>query len=455
MDDDSEDVKPEAKGAAPQGEAAPRPEPVPALEAAAGPGEAEATGEAEPAAARRELEQALESLPFQRDVIAYLKEEEAEHWEWYSSTSFLDELARSTRLELLKSCYRFEAEEHPELYELLEGVRSALGISVPVTLYQSQSAGAMNAFLSYVPDAAHVVLEGPVRTTLSEDELRATLAHELTHHLLWDRVERELLVADHMLAAMSSHRLSEPSHAETARLFRIYLEVHADRGALAVVRDPLLVISSLIKLQTGLSDVKAESYLRQAEEIFGQGEVKTEELTHPETYIRARALKLWADDGDGADAEVARMIEGRLDLGGLTLLGQKRLTAFTRRVLLRFLAPKWLRTDALLAHARHFFPDFEPEDGDEGPALRDEVEGAHASVRQYLTYVLLDLATVERSLDEAPLAAALRMAQELDVEDEFLKAAGAELDLSRQRLGKLQKQAPDILAEAAAAGRSS
>jgi hypothetical protein len=36
----------------------------------------------------------------------------------------------------------------------------------------------------------------------------------------------------------------------------------------------------------------------------------------------------------------------------------------------------------------------------------------------------------------------------------FLKVAGTELDLPKQRLKKLQDQAPDILAEAAAAGRS-
>jgi len=444
------DVDEEAKAAEPEGDdqqvVDPGPEaPVEAGQTVAGPASL---------TARQVLDRTYEAIPFQREVIEHLRTEEAEQWEWYSSNSFLDEYAKSARLELLKSCYRFEPEEQAALYALVDGVRESLGLDVPVTLYQARSSGAMNAYLSFVPDEAHVVLEGPVRTTLSEAELRATLAHELTHYLLWERESRELLVADQMLSAMANHPRAEPSHVETARLFRIYLEVHADRGALAVVEDPLVVISSLIKVQTGLADARAESYLRQADEIFGEQQVKAEELTHPEPYIRARALKLWADGQADADAEVVRMIEGRLHLGSLSLLGQRRLTSLTRRVLLRFLEPSWLRTDTLVAHARLFFPDLEPGDEQNAAELAAEIEAASPSVAEYLTYVLLDLATVERSLDDAPLAAALRAAQELGVAAGFLKVAGAELDLSRQRLKKLQDQAPDILAEAAAAGRS-
>jgi len=405
--------------------------------------------------AREILQRTYEAIPFQREVVAHLKAEEAEQWEWYSSNSFLEEYAKSARLELLKSCYRFDRDEQGELYELVDGVRDGLGIEVPVTLYQARSQGAMNAFLSFVPDEAHVVLEGPVQTTLSREELRATLAHELTHHLLWEQADRELLIADQMLGAMSNHPRAEISHLETARLFRIYLEVHADRGALAVVEDPLVVISSLIKVETGLTDVQAQGYLRQADEIFGQQQVKAQELTHPESYIRARALKLWADGGAEADGEVVRMIEGRLDLGNLTLLGQRRLSDLTRRVLMRFLEPEWLRTDALVAHARLFFPDLDPGSSEDVAEMAAQIGAATASVGEYLSFVLLDLATVERSLDEAPLAAALRLAQELDLERVFLKRLGSELELAKPRIKKLQQLAPDILAEAAAAGRSS
>jgi hypothetical protein len=279
------------------------------------------------------------------------------------------------------------------------------------------------------------------------------VAHELAHYLLWERQEGELLVADQMLSAMASHARTEPSHLESARLFRLYLEVHCDRAALAVSPDPLVAISSLIKVQTGLIDAQAESYLRQSEEIFGQAEIKTEGVTHPESFIRARALALWADGGDGASAEIARMIEGPLELGRLSLLAQSRLTRVTRRVLMQFLQPAWLQTEPLVAHARLFFTDLEPSQSESAQtALREDVAGASESVQRYLCYVLLDLATIDRSLEEAPLAAALRLSDEIGIADQFLALAGEELELSKRSLTRLRKESARIVADAAAAG---
>jgi hypothetical protein len=333
-------------------------------------------------------------------------------------------------------------------------VRERLRLGAPVTLYQSQNAAGMNAILCYVPGEAHLVLEGPVRATLSVAELRAIVAHELTHYLLWERREGELLVADQMLSAMASHPRAEPSHLESARLFRLYLEVHCDRAALAICADPLVAISSLIKVQTGLVDAQAESYLRQSDEIFGQAEIKTEGLTHPETFIRARALKLWADRGADANAEIARMIEGALELGRLSLVGQHRLASLTRRLLVRYLEPTWLRTEPILAHARLFFPDLDPGApeapvGPEARSLKVELAAATESVRKYVGYVLLDLATVDGSLERAPLAAALRLSEDLEIADDFLTLAGEELELAKRALTRLKKDSAKIVAGAA------
>jgi hypothetical protein len=395
----------------------------------------------------------LEPLPFHREMVLYLKNQEAEQWQWFSSTAFLDEYSATTRLELLKSCYRFDPADHAELYALVGAVRERLGLSAPVTLYQSQHAAGMNASLCYIPKEAHLVLEGPIRSTLSPEELRAIVAHELTHYLLWERSGGELLVADQMLSAMASHSRAEPSHLESARLFRLYLEVHCDRAALAVQPDPLVAIGALIKVQTGLADAQAESYLKQSEEIFGQAEVKTEGLTHPESFIRARALKLWAERGAAADAEIARMIEGPIELGRLSLLGQHRLTALTRRLLTRFLEHAWLRTEPILAHARLFFPDLHPgaPDATGGAPLAEELSGVSDSVRRYVCYTLLDLATVDRSLEEAPLAAAARLSEDLGLADAFLALAGEELDLGKRALTRLRKDSARIVADAAAA----
>jgi hypothetical protein len=394
----------------------------------------------------------FEMLPFHRGIVEYLGTHEAELWKWFSSTAFLDEYAANTRLELLKSCYRFDASDHGELYALVETVRERVGVTAPLTLYQSQSVAGMNASLCYIPREIHLILEGPIRATLSQDELRSIVAHELAHFLLWEGKNSALLVADQMLSAMATHPRAEPSHIESARLFRLYLEVHCDRAALAVSPDPLVAISALIKVQTGLVDAQAESYLRQSDEIFGQAEVTTEGLTHPESFIRARALKLWADNGDAAAPEIARMIEGRLDLGRLSLLGQQRLTELTRRVLLRFLEPAWLQTEPLVAHARLFFPalDLEAQLGLDVDAMRDELDDIGDSIRNYLCYVLLDLASVDPQLEQAPLAAALALADDLGIGEAFLAKASEELDLGKRVLTRLRRESAKIAAAAAA-----
>ena len=397
------------------------------------------------------LAEVLAPFPYHRRIVDYLRAAEPEHWDWFSSTRYLDEHSKQVRLELLKSCYRFERAEHSDLYAVVDGLARTFDLQAPVTVYQSQTATALNAFLSYVPGEAHVVLEGPLRATLTGDELAATLAHELTHFLIWECDGAERLVADQMLSAMAASDRAEMSHIESARLYRLYLEIHADRGALFAMKDPLLAIGSLIKVQTGLADADAESYLRQSEEIFGQAEVKAEALTHPESFIRARALKLWSEQGAGAEGEVARMVEGPLDLGRLSLLGQQRLTGLTRRLLVRYLQPAWLRTESLLAHSRLFFPDLDPAGEDDARPLADEIRDVSESVRRYLAYVLLDMATVDRALDEGPAAAGLRLAEELGFDRLFLEMAVEEIPLNKRAAARLKKESAQILADAARA----
>lgn len=392
-------------------------------------------------------------LAYHQETLEYLKAHEPELWRWFSSTACQDEYAKNARLDLLKSCYRFERTGAEDLYALCDEVSAALGLSAPVTMYQSQGAGAMNMALAYVPNEAHIVFEGPVRTTLTRDELRSALAHELTHFSCWQEAAGELLIADQMLAAMAVHPAAQPSHIESARLFRLYTEIQADRGALAACGNQLTAISALIKIETGLSEVDPESYLRQSAEVFGQSEVKAEELTHPESYIRAWALTRWADDGSGAETGIRRIIEGRLDTDRLSLIGQQRLTAITRRLLRQFFDLRWLRTEVLLAHARLFFTDFDLDapPADEPRALADELQETAESVQRYLCYVLLDLATVDRQLEDAPLAAALRLAEDAGLAERFMTLAGEELGLSKRAATRLRKEGADIMARAARA----
>ena len=56
---------------------------------------------------------------------------------------------------------------------MAEEVLGALRFKTPITFYQAQSGGGLNAALAFLPSEAHVILVGPILNTLSAAELKA------------------------------------------------------------------------------------------------------------------------------------------------------------------------------------------------------------------------------------------------------------------------------------------
>lgn len=393
----------------------------------------------------------LSPLAYHVEVRDYLKSNERELWRWFSSAQAKADYMEDLRLALLKSTYRLDAESHPELYQSVEEVKSKLGLEIPVTLYQAQQSPEANAALFFMPGEGHVVLSGPVLTLLDVREVRSVLGHELAHHLLWERDQGEFHIVDRLLQTVAGDARASSSHEQTARRYQLYTEIFADRGSLCVTDDPYVVISGLVKLQTGIGQVSAASYLKQAEEIFAQGNVATEGLSHPEAFIRARALALWQGNAEAAAEPIRAMIEGNAALGELDLIGQQWITQATRRLLEYLLQPKWFQTPTVLGHARLFFDGFEPAPARD-PALLEGLKFAEPKLREYLCYVLLDFVTVDPDLDEVPLAAALELSRELDLNSQFEKLAAKELKLKARDVKRIKEQAAGMLASAEVKG---
>jgi hypothetical protein len=205
----------------------------------------------------------------------------------------------------------------------------------------------------------------------------------------------------------------------------------------------------LVKVSTGVEEVSAASYMRQLEEIFRRESSKTSELTHPEAFIRARAVRLWSDGDTDADTKVAAMIEGRPALNELDLLAQRRVSAWTRRLLDVFLSRKVFQTEPMLAHARLFFDGYAaPASPVEDTQLEEDMKTDDAPLRDYFCYLLLDFATADRELEELPLAAALVLSGQLKVKDRFRELAAKELRLRKKQLDKLDQQKHELLAKA-------
>lgn len=391
----------------------------------------------------------LAPLPYHREIRDYLKTHERELWNWHASARAQENYAEELRLHLLKSTYRLTRESHADLYALADAAARGLGLSIPVTLYQAQRAvletSGANAALYYHPQEAHIVLSGPISTLLTPPELTAVFAHELAHYHLWQIENEEFLIADRVLHAAAQHPSADAAHHETARQYRLHTEIYADRGSAHAVQQLPTVVAALVKTNTGLPSVNGESYLAQAAEIFAQGKAKSEELTHPELFIRAYALELWTRQGEAANTTVRELIAGDADLGSLDLLAQAQHAALTRRFLAQLLQPKWFRTDATLAQAKLYFPDFTPSDTPD-PTLLDDLRATGALLKDYFAYVLLDAVAVDRELDETPLAVALRWAENLGISAPFEKLVTKELGIKARDLAKLKPRINDLLA---------
>jgi hypothetical protein len=381
----------------------------------------------------------LEPLPYHRELVRALRHHQAELWAWFWAEKTRAEQDESVRLDLLRSTYRLERDAHPALHAAANEAAARLGLDEPLALYQAQGGLGLNASLAYVPGEAHLVLHGPVGERLSPLELRAVFGHELSHFLLLDRW-RDFRVASQVLAALTQGVAADVAHRTTARRFNLYAEVYCDRGAHLASGDVAAVVTALVKIETGTAEVSAESFLRQADEIFERGRegARAGGVTHPEAFIRARAVKLWAEAPGVLETELAPSIEGPLALTELDLLGQEKVTAFTRRLLAAFLRPAPLRSAALLAQARLFFEDsfhegWAPPAAGE-PALAADLPTGDAQLLDYWCYVLLDLAVADRTLGEAPLAAAHTLAGELGLGDRFRALSGKELGRRKKKL---------------------
>jgi len=391
----------------------------------------------------------VELLPYQRALCDFLKVSDPDVWAWFASERTSAKYADDVRFELLKSTYRIERETQPTLYGAAEEVAAKLEITAPVTIYQAQSPEGLNASLAYVPGEVHLVLHGPISERLTPLETRGLLGHELGHFRLWSGWNRELLAASDMLLALLNDPHSHSAHFASQRLFRLYNEIFCDRASLLVTGDMATVVSMLVKVTTGVNEVSAEAYLRQADEIFARESASTAGLTHPETFIRARAIRLWCEQGIDSHSAIARMIEGQPGIDELDLLEQARVASITRRIFDDLLQHAWFQTASVLAHARLFFPDYEPPRARFHDAtLAQDIRIEPDSLRDYYGFVMLDLLCADRDQDEPAVAAAMLLAEQIGLKPRFIELCRQELKLRKNQAEKIDRTKEQILSDA-------
>jgi hypothetical protein len=389
----------------------------------------------------------LQPFDYQIQLCNHLKGVE-KTWNWFSSVKVKDDQLEEFKSNLLKNTYRLDKENNPEIYEKVEIAKDKLGLDLEITVYQAQNTVDLNAGISYLHGEAHIVLTGQIMKLLTSEELLSVIAHELGHVRLFTLQNSDFEVTDRIITSIANDYRSEDVYIETARLFRLYMELYCDRCSLLVTGSLENVLSGLIKISTGLDKVSVESYLKQSDEIFNMEKVKSEYDTHPENYIRVKSLKLWESAPELAEAQIKEIIEGQIQLSGLDIFKQFKLKDLTLRLIKLFLKAKWTRTTAVQSLAKQYDSNFSFDDAifinDE---LIAEVNSMSTSVKEYLAYVFLDFALVDPTLEDVPMGLAFQLAEDLSLKDFFNEIVKKELKLGERKLADLQKKSAKAFSE--------
>lgn len=383
----------------------------------------------------------LNPLPYHQQVKDHFRLQ-SKTWDYFAIAKNKEAQLQEFKTDLLKNTYKFDPATDAFIYDKVNIVLEKLGMQLPVTVYQAQQTDELNASIVYLGNEASIVFSGPVIKLMDDKELLAILAHELSHIKLYSLSGGELEVADRIISAVANNYHSEASYYETARLFRLYTEIFCDRGAYLVLQEINPVINSLVKVSTGLEQVNAETYLKQADEIFAaDGNLKTAGISHPENFIRAKALLLWQQKGEAAEPEIAKMIEGTSHLDQLDIFQQKDLALLTKQLLQLLLKPKWIQSTLIMGQAVQFFPGFMPDTGILlSEKIITQVEKSHPSIKEYLGYVLLDFALLDPALEEVPAGWALQFAEDIRMKDEYDAILKKEMKLSEKKLQQYKQK---------------
>ena len=363
-------------------------------------------------------------------------------WHFFANHIHKEEQLKEFKTDLLKNTYKFDESTDSALYEKVGSAKEKLQLPIKTTIYQAQNADDMNASIVYINSEAHIVFSGKIIQLLTDEELLAIIGHELSHVKLYSELNGDIEIADRMITAIANHQGSTSAHYETARLFKLYTEIFCDRGAYIVTGNYAPIISSLVKISTGLQKVNADSYIKQAEEIFAaDANTKTSGVSHPENFIRARAIWLWHTKGNQAESIISRMIEGNTNLDELDLFSQQRISLITEQLIILLLQPKWMQTAQTIALAKQYFGTFELDKSPSKAVLISQTENLYGNLQDYLAYVLYDFATTDKSLEDIPLGYCFFLADELKLEKPFANTVKKERKLTDKKINALKKQA--------------
>ncbi|MCE3227279.1 MAG: peptidase family [Bacteroidetes bacterium] len=387
----------------------------------------------------------LKPFDFQYKLRDHFRKQE-KTWKWFSEVKVKEEQTEQFKNELLKNTYRLDPSSETTIYKLLDEAKNKLGVIVPVTIYQSQYSQDSNAGIIFIQNEAHLVLSGPILKSLSEQELLALISHELSHVLLYTIDNGDFEVTSRIINAIGNDYRSEDAFNETARLFSLFTELYCDIGAYKVCGSADTVISTLVKVETGLEKISAENYIKQADEVLAKMEKGSGGESHPESFIRAKSIDLYSKKETEAYKEISDIILGKLNLFHLNIFSKEEVHEITRELIQLVMKPKWMQSEHHKAHYQQYFKEYKVNSTIMiTPEFKEKINKGSASMKDYYSYVMLDFALCDHDISEPASGHILDLAEQMEMSESLAKIFKKELNLSDKKFNEFAKNAATAL----------
>ncbi|GAA2154501.1 M48 family metallopeptidase [Kitasatospora kazusensis] len=214
---------------------------------------------------------------------------------------------RSVRLMFLATAVRTSERQFPELHAMVRDAAYVLDLERVPELYVTQDP-TVNAMCIGMDTPVIVVTSGLVEL-LDEEELRATIGHEVGHAMSGHAVYRTMLLMLTNIAGRIAWiplgGLAVTGVVTALKEWFRKAELSSDRAGLLAGQDLQASMRALMKLAGGhnLAEMNVDAFLEQAEEYEQAGDLRDGVLkllqvlpqTHPFAVVRVARLKEWAE----------------------------------------------------------------------------------------------------------------------------------------------------------------
>lgn len=225
-------------------------------------------------------------------------------------------LELSMRLHHQGNFVQASPKQFKSLYKKLEHSAEILGIKTLPELYVVQDAR-VNAY-TFGVEKCSIGISSSALDLLTDEEITSVLAHELghikAHHVLYKTASRILATLANSIAQKTlgvGGMMLYPLQIALLRWDRAS-ELSSDRASLLVVKNPMVVLTTLMKLAGGQSaqksDTSIDAFIEQAENYERTQEegplgkyiavMNSMFTTHPFPIWRAREIIDWVNSGE-------------------------------------------------------------------------------------------------------------------------------------------------------------